>query len=123
MWIRLSRFSSSCCSRRVTTSSRKSRKCCEDALEVEPVGDGHLGPLGRQQAGQVDVEVGLERRVLEQVGQRRVGVRAGAQLQRDPDVVGAQVLDVRQLRHLPLADQLADPLHQGVLLDPVGDRR
>ena len=37
-------------------------------------------------------------------------------------VVGAQVLDVRQLRDLPLGDQLADPLDQGILLDPVGDR-
>ena len=95
----------------------------EDRLEIEPAGHGHLGPRGRQQAGQVDVVVDLERRVLVQVGQGRVGTGARAQLQDDPDVVGTEVLDVDQLRHLPLADQLADPLHQGVFLDAVGNGR
>ena len=49
----------------------------QDALQVEPRGDGHLGPLGGQQAGQVDVEIRLERRVLEEVRQRRLGVGPG----------------------------------------------
>ena len=95
----------------------------EHRLQVEPLRHGDLGPGGRLEAGHVDVEVGLQRRVLEQVRQRRVGVGAGPQLQDDPDVVGAQVLDVGQLRDLPLADQVADAEDQRVLLDAVGDRR
>ncbi len=93
----------------------------EDRLQVEPRGNGHLGTLGRQQARQVDVVIDLQRRVLEQVGKSGVGVRAGADLEHDPDVVGAQVFHVGQLRHLALADQFADPLDQRVFLDPVGN--
>ena len=94
----------------------------EDRLQIEPRRDRDLGPLGRQQAGEIDAVVDLERRVLEQIGQRRIGVGSRLELEQDPDVVGAQVLDVRQLRDLPLGDQLADPLDQRVFLDPVGDR-
>ena len=57
----------------------------EDRLQVEPSRDGDLGPFGRQQAGQVDAVVDLERRVLEQVGHRGLGVGAGLQLEQDLD--------------------------------------
>ena len=39
----------------------------EDLLEIEPLGPADLGVLGRDQAGQVDGEVDLQRRVLEEV--------------------------------------------------------
>ena len=98
-------------------------KVLENRRQVEPAGNSHLGARGRQQAGQVDVVIDLQRRVLEQVSERGVGARARPELEHDPDVVGAQVLDVDELRYLPLADQLADSLDEGVLFDSVGNRR
>ncbi len=45
----------------------------EDRLQIQAAGNGHLGPLGRQQAGEIDAVVDLEGRVLEKVGQGRIG--------------------------------------------------
>ena len=39
----------------------------EDRLQIETLGPADLGVLGRDQARQVDDEVGLERRVLEEI--------------------------------------------------------
>ena len=122
IWIRSSKFLSSNRRRRTTTSMRKSRKCWRIDVRSSRLGTA-TSARGRQQAGQVDVVIDLQRRVLEQVSERGVGARARPELEHDPDVVGAQVLDVDELRYLPLADQLADPLDEGVLFDSVGNRR
>ena len=100
----------------------KIEELLEDRLQIEPGGDCDFGPLCRQQAREIDAVVDLKRRVLVKIRQGRVGVGSGPELEQDPDVVGAQILDVRQLRDLPLGDQLADPLDQGVFLDAVRNR-
>ena len=62
MWSRSSSFCSSCSSRRVTTSRRKSRKWRQRSRERRArSGWPTAGFVGRHQARQVDVEVRLER--------------------------------------------------------------
>ena len=70
--------SSSCSSRLVTTSSRKCRKCQSIAWRSSRSGRPTSGVLGRNQAGQVDDEAGLERRVLEQVRHHHLLVRVAS---------------------------------------------
>ena len=108
-------------SRLVTTSRRKCEEVPEHLLEVEPLGAAGLGVLGRHQAGQVDGEVGLQRRVLEQVRHDHLLVGVPLQLERDADVVGGQVLDVDQVRQLARQHDVADPLDQHRLVHGVGD--
>ena len=72
----------------------------EDLVQVEPLGPADLRVLGRDQAGEVDGDVGLERRVLEEVRHHQVRVGVLLQLERDPDVVGREVAYVHQLRQL-----------------------
>ena len=66
----------------------------EHLLEVEALGPADLGVLGRHQAGHVDGERRLQRRVLEQVRHHQVVVGAGLQLQLDAHIVGRDVPDV-----------------------------
>ena len=60
--------------------------------------------VGRDQAGEVDVEVRLQRRVLEEVRHHQLGIGVRLELQHDPHVVGRLVAHVDQLRQLPLDD-------------------
>ncbi len=91
--------------------------------QIDAQRPGDLAVLRRDEAGQVDVEPALERRVLVEVGhhQRRVG--AGLQLQHDADVVGRLVANVDQHRELLVDDHLGDPLDHRRLREAVGDRR
>ena len=112
---------SSCSSRLVTTSSRKCRKCQRICLQVEALGPADLGVLGRDEARQVDGEVDLQRRVLEEVRHDHLLVGVLLQLERDAHVVGRQVLHVEQLRQLAADDDVGDALDELRLVDGVGD--
>ena len=83
----------------------------EQRLEVQALGAADLRLFGRDEAGQVDGEVGLERRVLEQIRQHHPLVGVPLELERDPHVVGRQVLHVEQRRQLPPEHDLADARH------------
>ena len=96
-------------------------KVPEHLLQIEPLGPADLGVLGGHQARQVHREGGLERGVLEEVSHHQVLVRARLQLQLDPHVVGGEIPDVHQVRHLAAEDDVADLLHQLRLVHPVGD--
>ncbi len=91
----------------------------EDLLEIEPLGAADLGVLGRNQAGQVDGEVDLQRRVLEEVRHDHLLVGVLLHLDRDADVLGRQILDVEELRQLAAEDDLGDPLDELRLVDRV----
>ena len=95
----------------------------EDLLQVEPLGAADLGVLGRHQAGQVDREGGLERGVLEQVRHHEVLVGARLQLQLDADVVGGEIPDVHQVRHLAAEHDVANLLDELRLVDGVRHAR
>ena len=84
----------------------------EDLLEIEPLGPADLGVLGRDQAGQVDGEVDLQRRVLEEVRHDHLLVGVLLHLDRDAHVLGREVLDVEQLRQLAADHDLGDALDQ-----------
>ena len=94
----------------------------QHAAEVEPLGDGDLGALGGQEAGHVDVEVGLQGGVLEEVGHGGLDIGARAEFEGDADVVGAEVLDVGELGDLTATDEVSDAEDEGVFFDSVGDR-
>ena len=68
----------------------------EDRLEVEALRPSDFGVLGRDEARQVDDEVGLERRVLEQVRHHHPRIGVPLQLELDPHVVGRHVPDVER---------------------------
>ena len=123
MWIRSSRFLSSYRSRRVTTSRRKSRKCWRIDFRSSRSGTATSAPAAGSRQVRLTLKLICSGVFLNRYASAASAFEPGRSSSSDPDVVGAQVLDVRQLRDLPLADQLADPLDQGVLLDPVGDRR
>ena len=95
----------------------------EHLLQVEPLGAADLGVLGRHQAGQVDREGGLERGVLEQVRHHQVLVGARLQLQLDAHVVGGEIPDVHQVRHLAAEHDVANLLDELRLVDAVRHAR
>ena len=66
-------------------------------------------------------DVGLERRVLEEIRHHHLRVRFPLQHQLDPHVVGGHVLDVEERRQLARQDDVGDALDQGGLVDRVGD--
>ena len=68
----------------------KIEKLLEDRLQIQPRGNRDLRTLRGQQAGEVDAVVDLERRVLVEIRQRRVGIGTRPELEQDADVVGAQ---------------------------------
>ena len=90
--------------------------------QVHLLGRGDLRVVGRHERRHVDVEARLERRVLKEVGHRRLRARPALQLQYDPDVLRRLVADVDDLGHLPRADVVGDLLDQVALLDGVRDR-
>ena len=84
----------------------------EDRVQVEPLGPADLGVLGRNEARQVDDEVGLERRVLEEIRHHHLRVGVLLQLERDPHVVGRHVLDVEERRQLAAQHDVGDALDE-----------
>ena len=72
------------------------RKCQSIVCRSQPLGPADLRVLGRDEARQVDGEVRLERRVLEQVRHHHLRVGVLLELQLDPHVVGRDVLDVQR---------------------------
>ena len=91
----------------------------EDRLEIEPLGAADFRVLGRNQARQVDDDVGLERRVLEEIRHHHLGIGVPLQLQRNPHIVGGDVLDVEQRRQLARQHDLGDPLDERRLVHRV----
>ncbi len=92
----------------------------EHLLQVEALGTADLGILGRHEARQVDGEGVLQRGVLEQVRHHQVLVGAALQLQLDSHIVGGEIADVHEVRHLPAEDDVADLLDELRLVDAVG---
>ena len=84
----------------------------EERMEVESLGPTDLGIFRRDQAGQVDREAGLQRRVLAQVGHHLLVVGVPLELQRDAHIVGREILDVEQGRQLPREHDVGNPLDQ-----------
>ena len=91
----------------------------EDGLEVEALRPADFGVLGRDQARQVDDEVRLERRVLEQIRHHHPRIGVPLQLELDPHVVGRHVADVEQRRQLARQHDVGDPFDQRRLVDRV----
>ena len=123
MWMRRSSSASSNWNRRVTTSSRNFRNSRRISTRFDLIGPAiSVFSIGHQ-AGQVDVERLLERRVLVEVRhhQRRVG--AALELEDDAHVVGRFVAHVEQYRQLLVDDHLGDALDQRRLRHAVRDRR
>ena len=68
--------------------------------EIETLRAADLGVLGRNQAREVDDDVGLKGRVLEEIRHHHLGIGIALQLQRNPHIVGGHVLDVEERRQL-----------------------
>ena len=68
----------------------------EDLLQIEPLGPADLRVLRRDEAREVDGEVDLQRRVLEEVRHDHLLVGVLLHLERDAHVVGRQVLHVER---------------------------
>ena len=108
--------------RRRTVCSRKVRNSPQHRRQVDPQRRGDLFVLRGKEAGEVDVEPGLERRVLVEVRHHQVGIGARLQLQHDADVVGRLVAHVDQQRELLVDDHVGDPLDDARLGERVRDR-
>jgi hypothetical protein len=93
----------------------------EHLFEIEALRAADLGVFGRHQARHVDGERRLQRGVLEEVRHHEVVVGAGLQFELDADIVGRDVLDVDQVRHLAAQHDVADLLDQLRLVDRVGN--
>ena len=74
------------------------------------------------QAGEVDDEAGLQRRVLEQVRHDHLLVGVLLQLERDADVFGREVLHVEQRRQLAAQRDVGDALDERRLVHRVRAR-
>ena len=120
MWIRFFSAASSCSSRLVTTSRRKWRKCQRICLRSSRSGRPDFGVLRGNQAGEVDGEVDLQRRVLEEVRHDHLLVGVLLHLDRDAHVFGREILDVEQLRQLAADHDLGDALDELRLVHGVG---
>ena len=59
--------------------------------------------------------------MLEEIRHHQVLVGARLQLELNPHVVGRQILDVDQMRHLAAEDDVADALDELRLVDGVGN--
>ena len=84
----------------------------EHLLEVETLRPAGVGIFGRHQARHVDGERRLQRRVLEQVRHDQVIVGARLDVQLNPHIVGRDVADINQVRHLAAQHHVADLLDQ-----------
>ena len=112
MWIRFRSASSSCSRRLRDDIEAEVEEVPEDRLEVEALGPADLGVLRRDEARQVDDEVGLERRVLEEVRHHHPRVGVLLELQLDSHVVGGHVPDVEQGRQLAREHDVGDALDE-----------
>ena len=83
-------------------------KMPEDRFQIEPLGPSHLGIFGRNQARQVHRKGDLHRSVLVEIRHHHLFVGVLLHLDGDAHVLGRDVLDVDELRQLPLLDHLAD---------------
>ena len=95
----------------------------EHRLQVEALGPADLGVLGRDQARQIDVDVDLQRRVLEQIRHHHLLVGVALQLELDPHIVGGHVANVHERRQPAAERHVADALHELGLVDGIGDAR
>ena len=95
----------------------------ENRLEIEPLGASDFSVFSWNQARQVDDDVGLERRVLEQIRHHHLGIGVPLQLQRNPHIVCRDVLDVEERRQLSRQHDLGDPLDERGLVHRVGNAR
>ena len=94
----------------------------EDLVQIHPLRPPDLDvALGRFETGQIHDEAGLQHRVLEQVGHHHLLVGILLEFEKDPDVVGGNVLDVEKRRQLAARRDLADLLDQRGLVDGVGN--
>ncbi len=84
----------------------------EDLLQIQAFRPADFGILGRDQARQVDGEVDLQRRVLEEVRHDHLLVGVLLHFDRDADVLRRQVLHVEQLRQLAADHDVRDLLDQ-----------
>ena len=123
MWMRFCSCCSSCSRRLGDDLEPEVQEVPEHLLQVEPLGPAGLGVLGRHEAREVDGEVGLQRRVLEQVRHDHLLVGVLLQLERDAHVVGREILHVEQMRQLAREHDVADALDQHRLVDHVGHAR
>ena len=114
---------SSSCSRRARDDvEAEVQEVPEDLVQIHPLRPADVDvAFGRLEAGQVHHEAGLQHRVLEQVGHHHLLVGVLLQLEKDPDVVGRDVLDVEERRQLAAGGDLADLLDERRLVDGVGD--
>ena len=90
--------------------------------QVDPQGSGDLFVVRRKEAGEVDVEPGLERRVLVEVRHHQIGIGARLHLQHDADVISRLVAHIDQQRELLVDDHVGDPLDDARLGERVRDR-
>ena len=121
MWIRFFSAASSCSSRRVTTSSRKCRKCQRICFRSSRSGRPTSGfSVGIRQV-RLTAKFNLQRRVLEEVRHDHLLVGVLLHLEGDAHVLGRQVLHVEQLRQLAAEHDVGDPLDQLRLVDRVGN--
>ena len=93
----------------------------EDLLQIQAFWATNLRVFRRYQAGQVDREVGLQWRVLEQVRQHFVLVGFFLELELDAHVVGRDIADVQQHRHLARDHDVCDALDQYRFIHRVRD--
>ncbi len=93
----------------------------QNLLEIEALRPAHLGVFSRHQTRQVDREVGLQGRVLEEVRHHHLLVGVLLHFDRDAHVLGRQVLDVQQRRQLAAEHDVGDLLDQLRLVDRVGN--
>ena len=92
----------------------------ENRMQVEPFRAADLGILGRDEAGQIDDEAGLERRVLEEIRHHHLLVGVLLQLERDAHVVGRDVLHIEKRRETPAGGDITNSLDERRLVDRVG---
>ena len=92
-------------------------------MQVEPLRARRVGLFAGHEAGEVGGEVGLQRRVPEQVRHDQALVGVALELQDDAHLVGRLVRDVDEGRQLAGENDLGDPLHDLRLVGAVGDAR
>src|SRR5207244_2281656 len=95
----------------------------EDRLQIQPLGPADLEVLGRDQAREVDNEICLERRVLEQVRHDQLRIGVLLDLQRNPHIVGGDVLHVDEQRQLARQDDIGNALDERGLVHRVWNAR
>ena len=93
----------------------------QDLPQIEP---GWLAPIGVNirgwnQAGQVDVEIVLQVRVLEQIGHHHIRIGALLHLEHDTNISGRLIPNVINLGDLAGSDQVANSPDQDILLHHV----